>query len=181
MLSFKSIITQKILTYFFVNVGAKNYINELARNLEVDPKNLFRKLKEMEIEGLLVGNIIGKQKYYYLNKSFILLNQYKEIFNKTLGIEAELKRIVDSNKGILQAYIFGSYAKNKVDFNSDIDLLVVGDFSVVEIAKEISKIEKIIKRDINLLSLSQKEFQKRRVKNGDLIEQILKDKIIQLK
>lgn len=181
MLSFKSSVIQKVLTYFFVNSEAKHYINELARILELDPKNLYRKLKEMEEEGLLLSEILGKQKYYFLNNSFLLLGQYKAIFNKTIGIENLLKKLVDSNNGITKAYIFGSYAKNRMDSHSDIDLLIVGNCSVLEIAEKIAKLEKCIGREINLLNLSFDEYEKRKNKKGDLINNILMDKTINLK
>ena len=181
MLSLKSAIVQKVLTYFFINSSSRHYINELARILDLDPKNLYRKLKEMEGEGLLLSEISGKQKYYFLNNSFLLLEQYKAIFNKTIGIEGLLKKLVGSSNSILRAYIFGSYAKDKMDIHSDIDLLIVGDCSVLEIAEKIAKLEKSIGREINLLNLSFNEYEKRKNKKGDLINNILIDKIINLK
>ncbi len=181
MLSLKSAIVQKVLTYFFINSSSRHYINELARILDLDPKNLYRKLKEMEGEGLLLSEISGKQKYYFLNNSFLLLEQYKAIFNKTIGIEGLLKKLVGSSNSILRAYIFGSYAKDKMDIHSDIDLLIVGDCSVLEISEKITKLEKSIGREINLLNLSFDEYEKRKNKKGDLINNILIDKIINLK
>ncbi|MDD3711370.1 MAG: nucleotidyltransferase domain-containing protein [Patescibacteria group bacterium] len=181
MLSFKSKITQKVLSYFFVNIDAKHYINELSRILSLDVKNLYRKLKEMEEEGVLLSETMGRQKYYYLNNSYLLLDQYKFIFNKTLGVENLLRKVLESKADVLSAYIFGSYARDSMDIHSDIDLLVVGDCSTVEILKEISKIEKSIGRDINLINLSFAEYEKRRKKRNDIISKILKDRIIRIK
>ena len=181
MLLFKSKITQRVLNYYFVNSDKKHYINELARILKVDPKNLFRKLQELEEEGLLLSEVLGRQKYYFLNNSFYLLKEYKVIFNKTFGLEGLLQKIVSSNNDISEAYIFGSYAKNKMDSFSDIDVLLVGNFSSIEMTKKISQIEKTIGREINLLSFSSEEYSKRKNKKDDLINNILKDKIIKLK
>lgn len=181
MLLFKSKITQRVLNYYFINPDKKHYINELARILKVDPKNLFRKLQELEEEGLLLSEVLGKQKYYFLNKSFYLLKEYRIIFNKTFGLEGLLQKTVNSNSAVSEAYIFGSYAKNKMDSFSDIDILLVGDFSSIEMTKKISQIEKTIGREINLLSFSSEEYSKRKNKKDDLINNILKDKIIKLK
>jgi predicted nucleotidyltransferase len=181
MLLFKSKITQKVLNYYFVNLNVKHYINELARILELDPKNLFRKLQDLEREGILSSETVGKQKYYFLNKSFHLLKEYQSIFNKTFGLEGLLQKIVVSNSDVSEAYIFGSYAKNKMDAFSDIDVLLIGNFSSIEMTKRISQIEKSIGKEINLLSLSFDEYSKRKNKKGDLINNILKDKIIKIK
>lgn len=180
MLSLKSQITQKVLNYFFINPTAKCYINELAKILEVDPKNLLRKLNELESQGLFVSEFSGRQKYYYLNKSFSLLKLYKEIFLKTLGIENILRKIVNSDKKIIEAYIFGSYAADKIDKISDIDLLIIGNHSSIDIINKINKVQKEIGREINIINLSPDEFKKKR-QSDNLLINIFLNKIIKLK
>jgi predicted nucleotidyltransferase len=180
MISLKSQITQKVLNYFFINPTAKCYINELAKILKVDPKNLLRKLNELEKEGLLISEFSGRQKYYYLNKSFSFLKLYKEMFLKTLGIENILKKIVNSDSKIIEAYIFGSYANNKMDKISDIDLLIIGKHSSIDIINKINKIQKEIGREINIINLSPEEFKKKK-QTDNLLINIFLNKIIRLK
>ncbi len=79
MISLKSKITQLVLNYFFLNPQAKKYTNELARLFQVDPKNLDRKLKELEKEGLLKSEFLGKQRYFFINSRYPLLKEYKKI------------------------------------------------------------------------------------------------------
>jgi len=180
MISLKSQITQKVLNYFFINPTAKCYINELAKILKVDPKNLLRKLNELEKEGLFTSEFSGRQKYYYLNKSFPLLKLYKEIFLKTLGIENILRKIISSDSKIIEAYIFGSYASNKMDQISDIDLLIIGDHSSIDIINKINKIQKEIGREINVINFTLEEFKKKK-QTDNLIMNIFSNKIIKLK
>ena len=49
MISLRSKVAVKLLDYYFLNPEAQHYINELARILELDPKNTETKLKEFEI------------------------------------------------------------------------------------------------------------------------------------
>jgi len=63
MISLRSKITIKLLDYYFLNPNAQVYINELARILEIDPKNTETKLKELEMEGLFKSEFRGKQRY----------------------------------------------------------------------------------------------------------------------
>ena len=53
MISLKSDITRKILSYFYLNPHEELYVNELARNLHLDKRNLVKKVRELESEGIL--------------------------------------------------------------------------------------------------------------------------------
>jgi len=53
MISLKSKITQKVLSLFFINPHEGFYTNELSRRLAVDKRNLVKKLRELELAGLL--------------------------------------------------------------------------------------------------------------------------------
>ncbi|PIV83448.1 MAG: hypothetical protein COW51_04435 [Candidatus Moranbacteria bacterium CG17_big_fil_post_rev_8_21_14_2_50_44_12] len=59
MFEFRSKITIKVLRYFLLNQKRRHYVNELADLLGVNPGNLFRKLKELENEGVLVSEMQG--------------------------------------------------------------------------------------------------------------------------
>ena len=70
MISLRSDIVQKVLGYFFLQQGAENYGNDLARVLHLESGNLTRKLLVLEKEGLLKSRWQGKQRYYSLNAGF---------------------------------------------------------------------------------------------------------------
>ena len=94
MLNIRSQIEIKILNYFFLNESGKVYINELARIIESDPKNVYRILLRLEKIGLLAAEFRGKERYFYLNKENPLCKEYKNIFPKTTGIEAMFRNKV---------------------------------------------------------------------------------------
>lgn len=179
MISLKSKTTIKILNYFFLNPKAKNYINELAKILDLDPKNLYRKLRELEKEGILESEFLGKQRYFYLSKSPIV-EAYRQIILKTVGFESLLKKVLNKIKGIKEAYLFGSYARDKMDTSSDIDLLVIGNHSPLILQKEIIKLQREIDREINIINMSEKEFKEKKNKDP-FIKNIFSDKFIKIK
>ncbi|MFH0887462.1 MAG: nucleotidyltransferase domain-containing protein [bacterium] len=180
MISFNSKIAIKLLDYYFLNPGIRRYINELARLLEVDPKNLDRKLKELEATGLLQSETRGKERYFFLNRKFPLLKQYRQIFLKTHGLDKKIKEILSSIAGVAEAYIYGSYASSKMDSSSDLDLLVVGSHSPLELQRPIAALQKAIGREINVLNLSQKELSAKRRAKDSFISNIFKGKVIRL-
>ncbi|MFC2149510.1 nucleotidyltransferase domain-containing protein [Candidatus Auribacterota bacterium] len=179
MISLRSKITQAVLGYFMLHESAELYVNEMARLLSLDQGNLDRKLKELEKEGLLKSDIRGKERYYSLNAAFPLLQEYKKIVLKTIGLEQRLKEVLRAVNGIEMSCLFGSYAGDKMDLSSDIDLLVVGSHSVIELQREIAKIQKTMSRELNVISMSSSEYQEKH--NSDaLLKSILRKKNIRL-
>jgi len=177
---FKGKTENKILGYFFINPQAKNYVNELARMLEIDPKNTYRKLIELEERGVLKSEFLGTQRYFYLSKSPVA-KSYRKIFLQTVGLEKQLKDAMAIDKRIKAAYIFGSYAKDNMDASSDVDLLVVGDHSSIKLHLALSKIQQEIGREINVINLSESEFRLRKKKGDNFLKNIFSNKIIKIK
>lgn len=161
MINLRSKISQKILNYFMLQEGAESYVNDLARTLKMETGNLTRKLITLEKEGILKSRWQGKQRYYSLDKTFPLLREYKKIVSKTIGLEQSLKDLLSKVPGIKSAIIFGSYAQNKTDAHSDIDLLVVGNHNTVSLYRAIADIQKSVQREINVVSMSPQEYQQK--------------------
>ncbi|MHB8155350.1 MAG: nucleotidyltransferase domain-containing protein [Candidatus Omnitrophota bacterium] len=180
MISLRSKVTIKLLDYYFLNLHAQHYINELARILELDPKNTETKLKELEKEGLFKSEFRGKQRYFYLAKDNPVLEHYRQIFLKTHGIEKRLKDMIGNIKGFKEVYLFGSYASNKMDSSSDIDLLAIGTHSVLELQRVITNLQKDTGREFNVTNLSIKEFEAKKKNKDPFINSIFKTKIIRL-
>ena len=180
MISLRSKVAIKLLDYYFLNPDAQYYINELARILELDPKNTETKLKEFEKEGLFKSEFRGKQRYFFLAKDNPVLKHYRQIFLKTHGIEKRLKDMISNIKGLKDAYIFGSYATNKMDSSSDIDILAIGSHSVLELQRVIAKLQKDTGREFNVTNLSMKEFEAKKKNNNPFINSVFKTKTIRL-
>lgn len=180
MLEYRSQITKKVLGYYFLNPERSHYINELANLLSVDPGNLFRKLKELEQEGILVSETRGNQKYFLLNKKYPLLHELKKIYNAKYGIVELLKKRIKNLKNMKSAWVFGSYAKNTFQQESDIDLLLVGSHSSLEAKRLILPLEKDIGREINIVDMTEKEFQSRKKKKDEFIKNIFSQKTIEI-
>jgi len=166
MISLKSEVTRKLLNYFFLNPKESLYVNELSRNLVLDKRNLVKKVKELETEGILKSQVRGNLKLYSINRDYPLYNEYRKIVIKTIGFEESLRNALKDVKAIKDAYIYGSYAKDKMDTHSDIDLLIVGSHNIISLQKKLNSLQKEINREINVVNMNEKEF-KRRIKNRD--------------
>lgn len=180
MISLRSKITEKLLNHFFINPDDHVYVNELSRNLRVDKRNLVKKLKELEKEGILKRENKGNLKLYSINRNYPLYGEYRTIFLKTVGFEEKLRRILQKIVGVKEAYLYGSYAMNKMDIHSDIDLLVVGNHNLLTLQRKLGLLQRDIKREINIVNMGEPDF-KKRIKNKDpFIYELLKKKHIRI-
>lgn len=180
MISMRSKVTKELLNYFFLHPEERLFVNEISRKLNLDKRNLVKKLKELEEEGIFQSETRGNQKNYSINTSFPLFNEYKQIVFKTIGIEKKLRDILEKVEGVQKAYLFGSYAKNELDTHSDIDLLVIGEHKVISLQRHINSLQKQIDREINIVNIDKKEFDDRKKRKDPFIESILKEKHIEV-
>ena len=180
MLKLKSKITIEILDYFFLNPDKKHNINQLADLLKIDPGNLFRKLEELETEGILVSTREGNQRQFSLNQKYPFLKELEKLYYSKHGFLSLLKEKIAELKNIQDAYIFGSFAKGKLGAESDIDLLLIGSHSPLEAKRTILPLQDRIKREINIVDLSPKELEKKKKNKDEFINNIFSNKLIKV-
>ncbi len=180
MLSLRSKVTQKLLNYYFLNQEKKCYVNELATTLDIDKRNLVKKINELEKEGLFFSEQQGNLRLVSINKKFPLFNEYKKIFLKTVGFEKKLQESLSKVQGVSQVIVFGSYAQDQLNIYSDIDLLIIGEHSVLKTQTIISELQKKTGREINPIHMDPEEFAIRKKKNDPLIKNIIQSKHIRI-
>ncbi len=171
---------RKILNLFFLNEKERFYVNELAVKIKEDPANVHKKLVELKKEGILSDEFLGKERYFFLNHKYPFLKEYKTIILKGFGFEQILKEKLRKLKGIASVYIFGSYAKNRLSLESDIDILIIGDFDTLKLQKTLLEIQRLTGREINSIELTKEEFEKRKGEKDELLNDIFSEKYIKI-
>ena len=178
MISLRSKISQALLEYFILHEGTETYVSDIARRLKLESGNLTRKLQELEKNGILRSRWQGAQRYYSLNTTFPLLPEYKKIISQTIGLKHRLRFVLQELRGIKEAFIFGSYAEDRMDPLSDVDVMVIGDHDTIELNKKIAGLQKAVDRPINVISLNLDEYRKKKGKDPFLKSIEEKRKII---
>jgi len=168
----KSKAREKILQLFFSDSSKRYYLRELERILDVPVGNIRRELLSLEKTGLFKCEKMGKQVYYFLNKDSAFFEDFKNIVSKTIGVQGRLKKQLERIKGIKQAFIFGSFAKNKENSSSDIDLMIIGEVDEDLLIPKISKLESFFKREINYHLIDEEEW-KEKSKKDSFIKNII--------
>ena len=180
MLSLRSELRRKLLTFFYVNRSARVYVRQLAQALNADSTNLSRELKRLELDGLLRSELEGRQLYYSLNRANPSIKPLFQLLKSSLGIEPSLRKLLANVPGIRSAWLYGSFAKGEADAASDIDVLIVGKPDQSRLAAEVRRAEKELSREINYTVLSPRELSTRLKSDDPFISDIWRGKRIEL-
>jgi predicted nucleotidyltransferase len=78
------------------------------------------------------------------------------------------------------AFIYGSYAKAKEDYLSDVDIVIIGSPNEDALVKRLDKLEEKLQRDINYKLYTINEFKRNIKEKEPFILEILRDKKIML-
>jgi len=159
---FGSSLRVKILGWFFLHTEERYYVRQLARLIKDDLANLCRELNKLEQLGLLISNKQGNIKYYSINKTNPIFSELKGIMIKSVGLGNLIKDALTNSKSkIKYAFIYGSFAKDKQNISSDIDLLIIGSITYAEVTKILKPVEHKIAREINPVVMDNEEMKVR--------------------
>jgi predicted nucleotidyltransferase len=180
MLDLRSKARQRLLTYYFTNPPVRHHLRDLAERLSIDPSNLSKELGRLEREGLFHSEVSGRQKYFQLNRGYPLFEEVRSIVAKTIGAVPLIAQSVKKVEGIVEAHLYGSFARNQQDASSDIDILVIGNPRAEVLAEAIRKLERQLGREINYTVFSRKEFEFRRNRKDAFLENVWHNKRVSL-
>ena len=169
----KSKLRRALFQLYFADPEKKYYLRELERIIHFPVQNIRQELLLLKKIGIFKSEKQGNLMYYFLNKEFLLYEELKSIIFKTIGVNGALKKELKKIKGIKQAFIFGSFAKNKEDSLSDIDLMIIGDIDEDLLISKISKLEDVLRREINYNIFSAKDFKDGLKKKEVFLEEIM--------
>jgi predicted nucleotidyltransferase len=155
----KSEIRKKIILLLLYNLHRPYYLREIARLVGVSAGNIRQELARLEDGGFLIKEKKGNLAYFKINTKNPLFNEFKNIVDKTIGLENILAKTLKKAKDIKFAFLFGSYVKGDFNSDSDIDLYVIGEISEKALYRLVKGVEGKIYREINYHLARPEEFQ----------------------
>lgn len=178
MATFSDIITSKvrikILELFFADVGEMYHVRGIVREIKEEINAVRRELNHLEQAGLLKKEPRGNRVYYFLRKDHPFLGDLLSIVVKTTGLGAEL--IKNRNKiGKVSFIMFsGGFTRRIPRKNDDdIDILIVGEIVLPELAGLIRIEESKRNKEINYTVMSKEEFDFRKKRRDPFLLGIL--------
>ncbi len=137
-----------------------------------------RTLNRMVEEGILLSEYRANARYFRANKNYPLYEELKSIVFKTVGVVGGMRDLLQEIGGVRLAFIYGSYAKEKEDILSDIDLFIVGNVDEDKLIRELDRLEGLLRREVNYKLYSMREFRRDLKEKEPFLKEVLHDKKI---
>jgi predicted nucleotidyltransferase len=117
-----------------------------------------------QIVGALENTLSEKRVYrshFILNQDHPWLPALRMLLERSIGSVHILQEYLESVTGIEVAFIFGSYATSEQRPDSDIDLTVIGEHTILSLAEPLDEIERRVGREINVIARSPAEWREK--------------------
>lgn len=127
---FRSRGQARLLVRVFLHPDERRSLNQLARELELDPATVQREAERLEEAGILTSERIGRARLVRPNEDSPFFHDLQGLLLKAFGPVPVLREKLGELAGVEQAFIYGSWARRYVgepgEAPGDIDLLVLG-------------------------------------------------------
>lgn len=170
---FRSEVQARVLALLLLHPERRWPSPELQRRLRVPEPTLRRELARLVDAGLVVVDWAGRTKIFAAATESPLYEPLRELLERTLGVEAELRQRLAELDGVELAAIFGSWAEERVRPGSDVDILVVGDVDFDEVADRVREVEEIADREVHLFVYGREELERKRAEGSGFVRKLL--------
>lgn len=201
----------KLLKLFLLHSKQRYYIREIARNLSLQLNSVHRELVNLEELGIIRSGAADSdeiitagednsapaelspaelkelkktdkkadKKFYQANRDFVFFNEIKALIIKSQimyekDFADKLKKLGKIKLLVLTGFFVGNA-------DSNIDLLMVGDFNKTKLVKLVKELESELVREVNYSTMTDEEFTYRREIADVFLYNVLdRDKIVVL-
>lgn len=160
MIPLASQLTLKILGIYFDDERRRYYVNQLAKIIQDDPSNVYKKLVWLKKKGILSDKFSNRERYFFLNKRYKQREELEGLLRARLNFSPEkvlLKRCGELN-GAEAVYILDCASKRVLQKAKTLDMLIVGKVKTKASQKLFEQLEKELKKDLNVVCLTKKEL-----------------------
>jgi DNA-binding transcriptional ArsR family regulator len=165
---------QAILAATLLHPEKTWYLNDLARHLRLRPSSLQRELAALTGAGILKSHRQGRMVYYQADPESPVFPDLQSLMAKTAGLIDVLRDHLEPLADRIAAcFVFGSIARNQETSASDVDLLIIGDLGLAELALPLREARGTLGRDVNPKLYSPSEFAKRFAASDHFLTNVL--------
>lgn len=155
----RSRVRIKILKLFLSDLSEIYHVRGVVRKTSEEINSVRRELIRLEKHSILQSEHRGNRVYYWTRDDYLYFGNLLSIVAKSTGIGAE---IIESKRkiGKVSFVMFsGKFVRRKTrKKEDDVDILVVGEIVLPELAALIRKEESIRGSEINYTVMSREEF-----------------------
>ncbi len=125
---------------------------------------------------------MARRTYVKANEHSPVFPELRGLMEKTTGVFPLLtEEIARFKNKIKWALVYGSVARGEEDAASDVDVMLIGDMSTMEMVPVFRRIEKIVGRPVNETIFSENDFRDSLKKKNHFLNTIMRGDKIMLK
>jgi DNA-binding transcriptional ArsR family regulator len=171
---------QGILTALFLRPDKAWYLSELAGSLGTRPSSLQREIDALVGVGILERRVDGRRSYIKANVNSPIFPEIRGLIEKTSGIVPMLREAIAGTEGVQAGFVYGSVARGEEGAGSDVDVMLIGDVSTMDVNSALRGVEGAVGRQINPTVFSKKDFVENITKKNHFLLTVMKGKKIML-
>lgn len=165
---------QEILSLILLNPAKLFHQREISRLTNKGNGAVQRELGKLKKAGYIRSKRKANKLYFQANQDHIAYTALRDYICRTVGPVGLIhKALKPFSPSIRIALIYGSIAAYNAQESSDVDLLIVGDVTYLELAKRLRKVQSQMNREINTSIFDPKDFASRYDNNGGFIADII--------
>jgi DNA-binding transcriptional ArsR family regulator len=165
---------QGILAAMLVRPEKAWFVSELARRMGVPSSSLQRELQDLLEAGILNCHRQGRMVYYQANADSPIFGDLRGLLLKTAGLVDVLADALKPLASKLRSvFVYGSIASATELSDSDIDLMVIGTVSPMELALPLRQARELLGREIKPTLYTPTEFEKKRAGKDHFLMRVL--------
>ena len=163
----------KLLTIFLTNPTEMYYIRELTRKVDEEINAVRRELLHLQSHGLVKSENRGNRLYYTFNKHYNFYKELLSIISKTTGLGLAVIKSAPKLGKLNFVFLSGRFTRQMPRANGGVDLVIVGDVVMPQLAELIKEQEAKLSREINYTVMTEAELLYRKTHNDPFINRIL--------
>jgi predicted nucleotidyltransferase len=154
----RSATEARLLALLTSTPGQEFHTRELVRRVSGSPRPVQLALEKLLRQGLVESRRLGPLRMWRMDPENPLYQPLRDLYARTVGLAAQLRAILERERGVRYAFLFGSYARGDDDVRSDVDLLIVGDLRQTALREQIQSLEATLGREINPVIWTEEEL-----------------------
>jgi predicted nucleotidyltransferase len=169
-----SSIREKVLEFFLLNPRTETHLSGLAKTLKLSKSVAKNHCDALAKEGILERMAKANLVLFQLNEGGALVRELKRIYAIKYLQKNGVERIAPMATTIA---VYGSYASGDFDEQSDLDVLVLGQKSIVD-EVQLSLFRKRIKMELQLTLYSVPQWEEMRKQNVPFVFEVEKKHVL---
>lgn len=133
-------------------------LDALSKLLKAPRASIHRELQRAVNAGIIRRDSSVRPHAYEAAVESPLYPSLRDLLALTVGVEGELRHMLETSPGVVAAAVHGSWASGRVEPTSDIDLLIITTGDRAAVHRKAREIGRRIRRDIDASVMSPADF-----------------------